>query len=474
MLYSTCLAIAAALAMTAANCLAGTSSPALGGAASKPQHDDALAGIVDRFLAKPNKENFTALQARVIADPGFDRKSQGLTDMLDLYKHKRYREALDRYHACAADLLLSGQAHFYAARCYEELGQKEMQKKEMAYVRACLQGLLATGDGSPERPIVVTHVSDEYDLLTCPFQTESKSQSLTEKKGRWYDVLECSNGKTYWFDVTLTLGRGHARSDSATASAAKPAATKAELAKAAYDRGVKAIGLNDYDRAIIDLNEAIRFDSTSADTYFQRGFALIEKHNPVAAYVDLCEAIRLRSDYALAYYERGLCLRQEGDKYRRDDAMADFSAAIRLDSSNFLFWRERALLWFAKQDYAKAIDDNTTAIWLKPDDAMSYNNRGFAYESTGEFSKAIADFNQAIRLRPQFAQAYAGRGFAWLQRNEYDLAIADLDEAIRLKPDYAAAYAYRSAAYTHKGDEARARSDANLATDLRQAGNREP
>lgn len=473
-----------------------------------------LAGLIARFLAQPGKETFAAAQNGLIGDHGYDQTARGLDDMLDLYRQKQYRKALDRFKDASPDLALSPQAHFYAARCYEELGQKELQKKEMAYVRACLKGLLATGDGSPEHPFVVTHASDEYDLLACPLKTESKSQSSTHKKGRWYDVLECANGKSYWFDITQTFGRANKPAARATADlssittakpttkpAAKPAAKPADepVAKlpqkpartlvaakeghaapvaptaipaeafSAFDRGVEAIKHRDYDRAITRFDEVLRLDPSSADALFERGVAHIEKRDYAAACEDLGRSIRLRPGFALTYYERGLAIWRQGDKSRYDEAIADFSTAIRLIPSDFLAWRSRAMLWFAKQDYRKAIDDFDEAIRLQPDDATALNNRGFAYESVGEFSRAIADFNLAIRLRPQSAPAYAGRGLAWLNRGEYDLAIADLNEAVRLQPDYAAAYSYRSSAYMHKDDQARAQSDASVADMLRSS-----
>ena len=509
-----------AFAAPAAGGFAATTSPApQATTASAPvppvaAADTDLSNLIASFLVKPGKETFAAVQNRIVADRRYDQTARGLDDMLDLYRQKQYRKALDRFQAASPDLALSPQAHFYAARCYEELGQKDLQKKEMSFVRACLAGLLATGDGSPEHPFVVTHASDEYDLLACPLKTESKSQSSTHKKGRWYDVLECANGKTYWFDITQTFGLANKPSAPATAklsavAVAKPAAKPADkpvekspekpVAKlpekpaqklvaateqkrtaasatipaeafSAYDRGVEAIKRRDYDRAIAEFDEVLRLDPSSADALFERGVSYIEKRNYAAACDNLGRSIRLRPGLALTYYERGLAIWRQGDKARFDEAIADFSTAIRLIPSDFLAWRSRAMLWFAKQDYRKAIDDFDEAIRLQPDDVTAHNNRGFAYESVGEFGLAIADFNLAIRLQPQSAPAYAGRGLAWLNRGEYDLAIADLNEAVRLQPDYAAAYTYRSSAYAHKGDQARAQSDAAVADLLRGSG----
>jgi Flp pilus assembly protein TadD len=68
--------------------------------------------------------------------------------------------------------------------------------------------------------------------------------------------------------------------------------------------------------------------------------------------------------------------------------------------------------WSQKGKPDNAIKDYTEAIRLDPKDANAYNNRGIVWTSKGEFGNAIKDYTEAIRLDPQYASAH--NGLAWL------------------------------------------------------------
>ena len=99
-----------------------------------------------------------------------------------------------------------------------------------------------------------------------------------------------------------------------------------------------------------------------------------------------------------------------------------------------------------KGDHDQAIADYTEAIRLDPKHALAYINRGNAWRTKEEYDKAIADYDEAIRLDPKDATAYHERGEAWYAKDDLDKAIADYDEAIRLDPG--------RRAYTIRGDRA--------------------
>lgn len=102
-------------------------------------------------------------------------------------------------------------------------------------------------------------------------------------------------------------------------------------------------------------------------------------------------------DLAGAYFGRGLCYRRE---MKSTEAIADFSAAIR----------------------------------LIPDYADAYLERGSAYLSEKNYHKAEADFGKVIEFNPIVATGYIGRSEAYAGEKEYDRAIADLKTALRLEP----------------------------------------
>jgi len=94
----------------------------------------------------------------------------------------------------------------------------------------------------------------------------------------------------------------------------------------------------------------------------------------------------------------------------------------------------RAFLYAVNKHYDQAIADYTEAIRLNPQSALTFDARGFVYAAKEDYDRAIADYNEAIRLNPEFGTAFNNRGFAYAAKEDYDRAIADYYEAIRLNP----------------------------------------
>ncbi len=98
-----------------------------------------------------------------------------------------------------------------------------------------------------------------------------------------------------------------------------------------YNLGAAHRAAGEYDRAIADLNEAIRIDPTGEHYYLSRGAAWFSKGDLDRAIADYNEAIRVDPKSSLAYYERGRAWR---DKKDYDRPIADYSEAIRIDTKN--------------------------------------------------------------------------------------------------------------------------------------------
>jgi tetratricopeptide (TPR) repeat protein len=129
-------------------------------------------------------------------------------------------------------------------------------------------------------------------------------------------------------------------------------------------------------------------------------------------------------------------------------------------------YNHRGILWKRKGDYDRAIADFTAAIRINPKYSSAYTNRGVAYVEEHDYDRALADYNVAIRLDPKDAVAYNNRGFAWKNKGEHDLAIADYSEAIRLNPKYVNALANRAFTYEKKGMLPEALADFRSALDM--------
>jgi tetratricopeptide (TPR) repeat protein len=195
-----------------------------------------------------------------------------------------------------------------------------------------------------------------------------------------------------------------------------------------------------------------------------RGLAYNRSRQYERAIQDLNEAIRLDPNYAPAFHNRGLAFQQNGEY---NDALADYDRAIQLGLKNAETFNNRGTIYASRGEYERAIADYDQAIRLDPKDAKNVYNRGFTYRVKGQYDRAIQDYDQAIRLNPNLAVAWLERGTVYLEKGEYDRAIQDFNEAIRLDPIYASAINNRGNAYLAKGEYDRAIQDYDQVIQLR-------
>jgi tetratricopeptide (TPR) repeat protein len=97
----------------------------------------------------------------------------------------------------------------------------------------------------------------------------------------------------------------------------------------------------------------------------------------------------------------------------------------------------RGLAYYNKSRYDQAIRDYTKAIRFDSSDAAAYANRGNAFQRKGQAGPAIQDYDEAIRLGPGDAGSYYNRGLARQAQGNDDLAARDYGEAIRRDPGLA-------------------------------------
>ena len=234
-------------------------------------------------------------------------------------------------------------------------------------------------------------------------------------------------------------------------------------AEAHSSRGVVLLVLKRTAEALTEHNEAIRLAPNYAAAYNSRGNAYESQQESSKAIADYDQAIRLAPKYAIAYNNRGNAYRNLRDYTR---AMADYDQAIRIDPKYVGAYYNRGNAYRDQREFSKAVADYSEVIRLDPKSAATYCNRGTAYAGLQDAAKAMADYDEAIRLDPKSAIAYNNRGNLHRRRQDYAKAIADLDEAIRLDPKYAGAYHLRSAVYLEKTDYPKAIADLNEAIRL--------
>jgi serine/threonine-protein kinase len=145
---------------------------------------------------------------------------------------------------------------------------------------------------------------------------------------------------------------------------------------------------------------------------------------------DFTEAIRLRPAVALGYVWRGLARQGKGDA---EGALADFSKGLELKPDDWLAYYYRGRL-VRRRRPQEALADFSRCLKINPQSAGAWEERARVHGQLGDRAGAIADFTSALKIRPS-AVNLNERAACFAAGGQYAEAIADLADAHRLQPD---------------------------------------
>lgn len=162
-----------------------------------------------------------------------------------------------------------------------------------------------------------------------------------------------------------------------------------------FDQALACMDDGDYEAAVDYLTRALKLRlGDLAAVMLHRGIALAYLDRVEAAKADFDAAIQQNPHLADAYNERGNLLRLQGDP---DEAIADYTIALRLEPDHYAAAYNRALAHEALKQYDEAEADLTMALRLQPNLAPAYEARGRVRTHTGDLSGAIADLREYLR-----------------------------------------------------------------------------
>jgi tetratricopeptide (TPR) repeat protein len=233
-----------------------------------------------------------------------------------------------------------------------------------------------------------------------------------------------------------------------------------------FNEGVVAMFQRDYETAIPKFRAALTKHFQKIYRAYALGdLAYCEQATGHCddAIRDYTAALKLDSTLAWVYENRGW-LYDESD--RLDAAWKDFSEAIRLDPNMYHAHFKRGLIELERKDIDGAIDDFSEAARIDPSSAVAYYQRGVGYSEKKDYDRALASLDAAIGMNPNYVNALGERGFVCFQKSELDKAIADLSKAIRLSPRYQGAYRTRGFVFKDQKHWKEAISDFNRALQL--------
>ncbi len=115
---------------------------------------------------------------------------------------------------------------------------------------------------------------------------------------------------------------------------------------------------------------------------------------------NLDEAIRLKPEFGAAYSLRGGAYAAQHDF---EHAVSDCQKSIELAPRDSMAHLRCGITYNLKRNYDRAITEFSTALQYDPNLIAAYRGRGSAYRSIGDFERSKADFSEALKRNPAAA-----------------------------------------------------------------------
>ena len=208
--------------------------------------------------------------------------------------------------------------------------------------------------------------------------------------------------------------------------------------------------IDEHEKAIEKINEAIKIDSMDADLFYWKARFLQKTNQYGLAESSYTKSIQLDFRNAKRYYDRALFYVNYKKEFSK--ALEDYNEAIRLSPSNLIFLNGRAILhkkYLLNND--KAIEDYEKIVKIDSKNVNAINGIGLIYKDQGYLDLAVKQFNKGIELenfdKSAVAYCYVNRANIFAEQDKIVQASEDFTKAIELDSKNAGNYYNRANFY---------------------------
>ncbi|MCA9733458.1 tetratricopeptide repeat protein [candidate division KSB1 bacterium] len=172
-------------------------------------------------------------------------------------------------------------------------------------------------------------------------------------------------------------------------------------ATAYFNRAVCYLSMQNPESALLDLTATARIDPAFQKLHLYTAMALMQQKKFAAAIPELNAA--LTSDKsAFPYFKRAMCYMELN---QLPHAMEDFSRAIALDSSNTVYFNNRALSNLKLKKYSIALDDFHAILSLEPQNVSAWYNTGLCHWKLRQWQQSVDAWEKCLSIDPAYENA---------------------------------------------------------------------
>ncbi|MGX1785516.1 tetratricopeptide repeat protein [Bosea sp. NPDC055332] len=228
-------------------------------------------------------------------------------------------------------------------------------------------------------------------------------------------------------------------------------------------RAVMLSDLGRYDEAEQAFTAMLVENETRPLIYLDRGLVRRRAGRREQALADFNAALQLAPNYVDALVQRG---RLAFDRQDHAAALVDLDAATKSDPKDpsALYWYARALS--EKGEQRSALFAFNRLVAIEPEDAINWVQRGSVQEGRSDYAGALRSYDLGLKQTPGHRNLLFRRAFVLSMLHRDDAAIKAYDTLIAAHPEAAAGYGNRAWHLSQKGEHAAAMRDANRAISL--------
>lgn len=161
--------------------------------------------------------------------------------------------------------------------------------------------------------------------------------------------------------------------------------------------------LKDYNKALEDIDEAIKLEPTNVNYYINRSYLRYQINDIRGTMADLDYAIAVNPNNVTAHYNRAL-LRSEVGDYNR--AVEDYDFVLEQDPDNYPAFYNRTMILINIGHYQQGISGLNAMLEKDKDDFVALYQRAMLYIETRQYQSALRDLNAILAKYPKFESGY--------------------------------------------------------------------
>jgi hypothetical protein len=161
-----------------------------------------IADSMRALLQTPSLAHYQNVFDLLCASEHYQPESEDIDDMAALLDQNKCDRVIEYYNNANPNYVLDPRAALIVSSAHRKIGNTHMAEVYASNAKSVCDAIRTTGDGSAQRPFVVTHASGAAGFCELSYGTSDIAVRKTARDKKHLLALSCANGPEIWFDAS--------------------------------------------------------------------------------------------------------------------------------------------------------------------------------------------------------------------------------------------------------------------------------